>query len=1130
MRSVPHSAALRFAAVLLLVLGLSLSDPPAALAASIAVTTTDDEQNGDGDCSLREAIAAANQDRAFGACPAGSGSDTITVPAGIYLLTFPEDPDGSVDLDITSVISIRGAGATRTIIDADGADAVVDVLGGATATIQHVAITGAGGEVALRNAGTLTLGNTFFENDRAVAIRNSGRLTLNDSTLQRGYRGLENSGTANLLRATLREHSNERGGAILNHGTLSVARSTIVNNYGDSGGGGIANYGTATINDRTLIRGNSSEGESDASGGGVYNSGTLTIDNATLSGNRADFGGALFNTATGSVTISRSELSGNSTSSDGRALGGAIANFGTLAISDSTLKGNRNWYGDGWGGAIYNGGALTLLRSTLSGNRAEGQDDFLGGHGGALANGFIRISDRDEPGLPGGAHAVITNSTLSGNSADVDGGAIFNQADAGPSTVWLNSVTIVGNSADADTNGTGDGGGAFNGPYGAGHRIRLHNTILAGDSDRGGQAPECAGQLSSYGYNLVRNLTGCTLGNIATGNIIGADPKLGPLRTNGGATLTHALLAGSPAIDAANPAAPGSSDDACPTTDQRRYRRPTDGDFRGGARCDIGAFERRSSPAPAQDTAAPSETLPFDPPPATDEPVPAELAPAATEGTLIVVTTTADELHRNGQCSLREAIRAANWDIAGSDCPAGNGADTISLLAGTYTLVIEGVDEQSNRTGDLDIVHRLTITGGGPSQVQISGAGLDRVFEVRRAAVVALNGVVIQRGAADGLLNNGSLAMTNVVVRDNQPSGVGNSGSLEIRASTVRDNQGFGIRSEGALTLASSRVLGNDGRGIALDDAPAVVRDSLIEGNRGGVSVFSGTLTLANSTINDNSAEYGAGLYNRWGTVTISGSTLSNNRALDRGGGIYTTAAVMRISNSTISGNLGQYAGGIFNTHDERFTGIAYATVPGIVYLSGATVTNNIATDVLSGAGGVFNDDYALGNRIRITHTIIAGNNASFSALDCFGRISSYQYNLIGSTTGCSLTSTTNNQLNAAPVLGPLQHNGGPTRTHLPLTGSPAIDRGGTSTSGSSACPATDQRGVRRPEDGDGNGSRRCDIGSVERRPGESDEAAVPMPGEETTAVTDATPAPLEDAFGPGFVPDRDDRSPADGQ
>ena len=85
----------------------------------------------------------------------------------------------------------------------------------------------------------------------------------------------------------------------------------------------------------------------------------------------------------------------------------------------------------------------------------------------------------------------------------------------------------------------------------------MSNTIIANNVDAGGEAPDCTGQISSQGYNLVQNPAGCALIG-GPGDITGEDPKLGPLANNGGPTQTRALLRGSPAIDAGNPAPPGS--------------------------------------------------------------------------------------------------------------------------------------------------------------------------------------------------------------------------------------------------------------------------------------------------------------------------------------------------------------------------------------------------------------------------------------------------------------------------------------------------------------------------------------------------------------------------------------------
>lgn len=244
--------------------------------------------------------------------------------------------------------------------------------------------------------------------------------------------------------------------------------------------------------------------------------------------------------------------------------------------------------------------------------------------------------------------------------------------------------------------------------------------------------------------------------------------------------------------------------------------------------------------------------------------------------------------------------------------------------------------------------------------------------------------------------------------------------------------------------------------------------------NGGGIRNF-GTLALTNATISGNSAgSYGGGIYNSMfnsgDTVTITNSTISGNSAVS-GGGIYNDGTVT-ITNSTISGNSavsgdsgGGGGGGIDNYN-------------GAVTLTNSTIAANTAD--FSG-GGI--DNY--GGTVNAKSTIIALNTADLGSPDVYGALTSQGYNLIGDNSGASITplDQPGDQIGSAgspkdPVLGPLQDNGGPTKTQALLYGSTAIDKG--KYGGSS----TDQRGYTRPVDlstisnafgGDGN-----DIGAYE--------------------------------------------------
>src|SRR5215212_12159200 len=186
---------------------LSIAQP--AYTASITVSTAADEFNTTGTgagCSLREAIQAANTDAAFGGCSAGAGPDTINVPAGTYTLSLTgiEDANHSGDLDVSSSMTIAGAGAGSTIIDGNNADRIFDVFPSAAITFGLSSVTvrngrtpstgfNIGGAVYLHNHVTATISNSTFSGNTAVtsggAIESRGVLTVTNSTFSSNTSG-----------------------------------------------------------------------------------------------------------------------------------------------------------------------------------------------------------------------------------------------------------------------------------------------------------------------------------------------------------------------------------------------------------------------------------------------------------------------------------------------------------------------------------------------------------------------------------------------------------------------------------------------------------------------------------------------------------------------------------------------------------------------------------------------------------------------------------------------------------------------------------------------------------------------------------------------------------------------------
>jgi len=261
-------------------------------------------------------------------------------------------------------------------------------------------------------------------------------------------------------------------------------------------------------------------------------------------------------------------LSGNNTSRVLRVDGG------TVELRNITVANGKGPSCDpdvpfcfgGDGGGIFNNGDLILKNTTIT-NSSAGDGTSGGGNGGGIANQFGTVT--------------LINSTISGNSTgriigqlptilSGRGGGISNWA----GEVMLFNSTITNNSAS-----TGNGGGIEN----SAGSVSLVNSILADQLS----GEDCLGQLVSAGHNLDSDGT-CNL--TQPNDLPNTDPVLGPLADNGGPTETHALLRGSPAIDAGEVVC--TDPDGAPlTTDQRGEPRPVDGNGDSITACDIGAFE-----------------------------------------------------------------------------------------------------------------------------------------------------------------------------------------------------------------------------------------------------------------------------------------------------------------------------------------------------------------------------------------------------------------------------------------------------------------------------------------------------------------------------------------------------------
>jgi CSLREA domain-containing protein len=388
------------------------------------------------------------------------------------------------------------------------------------------------------------------------------------------------------------------------------------------------------------------------------------------------------------------------------------------------------------------------------------------------------------------------------------------------------------------------------------------------------------------------------------------------------------------------------------------------------------------------------------------------------EAGIIFVNTYADVIGP-GQCSLREAIIAANSDADFNGCVNSGppyGSDVIVLGPGTFTLSWDpnAGDEDSANEDDLDITSPITIVISPPSGIatiaRSGGCNLDgtptagefRIFEVHPGGSLSATNVILENGCADGGF----------------PDDLGG---------------GIYVQSGASLNLSTSTVRQNRANGA------------------GGGILNSGTATLTDTTLSQNSAGQAGGGLSDPGAGTLLRCTVEGNSA-PQGGGIFKGDGGLTVLNSTISGNSSTFGGGI----------LIEASTVNLVF---STVTNNSAP---TGAGVRLGS--LLAPTLNSKNSIVGGNTGGANCANFRGTINAFGANLDddGSCTGFTNTPSLN--------LGPLANNGGPTQTHALLPGSSAINAvpSGQCTDLSSNPVNQDQRGVVRPQ------AILCDVGAFE--------------------------------------------------
>lgn len=561
--------------------------------AVIEVTTFDDVTNdNDSLTSLREAIALAAQAN-------HPGADTILLRAGTY--------------EVSKRMDIMDPSGPVTIQPKDSGPVVLDYGSSAAEMLMVDELS----EVWLRG---LTITNN--NQPTSAAVWNLGNTHIMDtdfvSNRSRAHFGaiLNTGGTMTIQGGTFRDNSapDGSGGAITNRnsgsgrGQLTIIGTQFIGNRASSGGA-IMNFDANMVIREAIFTSNNAD-----TGGAIMNDGgngrvvsTALIDNVTFNNNSAKFGGAIANEAILDVFASRFDLNSLNPSIrigsaadrlpsadaanfllnggkepkglDQLARGGGIAN----QVGGSLLVGNCTFTRNGWvntniveigvgyfGGGIFNSGAKAeMIECTISDNHTR----YAGGGIFSSSPLVVRNSTISANSAAAGtftstggaiyasASLTIANSTISGNSA-TKGGGLFVRGTAG---------AVIGNSTITANQASVVGGGVWSTVS-----LFIGNTIVAGNAAPA--SPDLLGPLVTHGHNLFG--TGGSGLLFHSSDLVGVNPLLSPLQNNGGPTWTHALLPGSPAIDAGDNL-------SAPDTDQRGVARIQNGTI------DIGAFESR---------------------------------------------------------------------------------------------------------------------------------------------------------------------------------------------------------------------------------------------------------------------------------------------------------------------------------------------------------------------------------------------------------------------------------------------------------------------------------------------------------------------------------------------------------
>lgn len=503
---------------------LDVSRPNAIAAAFITVTTTTDELINNGLCSLREAISSANRDLSISGCTAGSGVDTIVVPAGLYRLTITgtsELNNLNGALDISTSLTISGSGAALTILEGGPTEGIFHFHGTLNAQVRGVTVRNGHGAPVWNGVGSsLLISNSAIMSNTTSqgAIRNQSILTLTNSSV----------------------YSNSGGGIVHSGNDLTLINSLVLSNTSTGGVAGIdGGSGRVTIISSTIANNVAGTGIA-----GVYANGPLLIIGSQIARNRSTGNPGGLNGFSDAVTISNSQIVSNTGTV------GGISSFGNMTVTNSRIANNVAITNYG-GGLLNVAGTMLIQNSIIFSNAAPNGGGLANGYGVVIMTGSQVLSNTaDRAGGIGNAGVItISNSTIAGNIASTIGGGFANDSGfvVGIGVAVIQNSTLRNNAALL-------GGGIANGGVltltngvvknnvaglrGGGITIGNGSTFISGTQLLDNVAPLGAGLYQIYDTQYGTNTSRSRLINVLIqGNSVG-----GLVMTSGTLTITRSTL------------------------------------------------------------------------------------------------------------------------------------------------------------------------------------------------------------------------------------------------------------------------------------------------------------------------------------------------------------------------------------------------------------------------------------------------------------------------------------------------------------------------------------------------------------------------------------------------------------